>query len=209
MSSFKGLFIAVGICLSALLYGCTVEPLYRQTSQLSTTITPDTANEHPDIFSSRRFTASHSESDIFSSQLAAKFASIIVEEPSDRFGQMVRNHLLFLMYGHGGKPSTPAYRLSLETSVFTRHSERMEAMLERGREEDYPFVETVVSRASYILQDMKNVLVAKGTGAINTSFDRLRQEYATMQAEENARERAARELAEQIFMLLSKDVAKL
>ncbi len=69
-------------------------------------------------------------------------------------------------------------------------------------------VGTVVGTASYILQDMKNVPVAKGTRTLRASFERLRQEYATMQAEEGAQKRVAEELAEQLFMLLSKDLVK-
>ncbi len=138
--------------------------------------------------------------------LAQKLASIVVEEPSDRFGQMVRNHLLFLLYGNGGKSSLPAYRLALQTSVFTRESMQIEVDYDRKRE-GRPSVGTVMSRASYTLQDMKNMPVAKGTAMMNASFERLRQEYATLQAEEDAKKRVAEELAEQIFLLLSKDLS--
>ncbi len=136
-----------------------------------------------------------------------KLASIVVAEPSDRFGQMVRNHLLFLLYGNGSKVASPAYQLTLQTSLFTRSSVQIEVDLDR-KKEGRPSVGTVVGKASYILQDMKNMPVADGMGTVSASFERLRQEYATMQAEEDARKRVAEELAEQILMLLSRDLTK-
>ncbi|WP_407965420.1 hypothetical protein [Bartonella sp. C271] len=193
MSLFNGFIAAVFSCLFAFLSGCTIEPLYRQVSQGSTST----------------ISLLHvGTSEKISRGLSEKFAAIVIEEPSDHFSQMVRNHLLFLLYGRGGKPSMPIYQLSLQTSVFTRTSFEIDSDLE----EDgigYPSVGTIVSKASYILKNMKNELIAKGTGTMSASFDRLRQEYATVQAEKNAQKRVAEELAERIFMLLAKDLAKI
>ncbi|AQX21946.1 LPS-assembly lipoprotein [Bartonella sp. CDC_skunk] len=194
MSLFNGLSVAVFSCLFAFLSGCTVEPLYRQVSQGSTSA----------------ISLLHGgTSEKISTGLSEKFAAIVIEEPSDHFSQMVRNHLLFLLYGHGGKPSVPLYQLSLQTSVFTRTS--FEIDIDNDQEGDgrgHPSVGTIVSRASYLLKTMNNELIAKGAGTIRASFDRLRQEYATVQAEKNAQKRVAEELAERIFMLLAKDLAK-
>ncbi|WP_375651717.1 LPS assembly lipoprotein LptE [Bartonella sp. LB28NMGDW] len=192
MSFFKSLILVVLAGVFTLLCGCKVEPLYRQ--ELQSAMTMDSAS-YGNLVSGQA-----------SLGLAQKLASIVVEEPSDRFGQMVRNHLLFLLYGNGAKPSLPAYRLALQISVSTRESMQIEVDFEKKRK-GRPSVGTVMSRASYTLQDMKNTLVAKGTAMMNASFDRLRQEYATMQAEEDAKKRVAEELAEQIFLLLSKDLS--
>ncbi|WP_375648167.1 LPS assembly lipoprotein LptE [Bartonella sp. MU70NMGDW] len=192
MSFFKSLILVVLAGVFTLLCGCKVEPLYRQ--ELQSAMTMNSASYGKPV------------SGQASLGLSAKLASIVVEEPSDRFGQMVRNHLLFLLYGNGGKPSLPAYRLALQISVSTRESMQIEVDFEKKRK-GRPSVGTVMSRASYTLQDMKNTLVAKGTAMMNASFDRLRQEYATMQAEEDAKKRVAEELAEQIFLLLSKDLS--
>ncbi|WP_375650599.1 hypothetical protein [Bartonella sp. OT172YNZD] len=192
MSFFKSFILVVLAGVFTLLCGCKVEPLYRQ--ELQSAMTMDSASYGNPV------------SGQVSLGLAQKLASIVVEESSDRFGQMVRNHLLFLLYGNGGKPSLPAYRLALQISVFTRESMQIEVDFEKKRK-GRPSVGTVMSRASYTLQDMKNTLVAKGTAIMNASFDRLRQEYATMQAEEYAKKRIAEELAEQIFLLLSKDLS--
>ncbi|WP_375681899.1 LPS assembly lipoprotein LptE [Bartonella sp. CE47NXGY] len=196
MSFFKSFILVVLAGVFTLLCGCKVEPLYRQ--ELQSAMTMDSASYgNP---------ASGYPSGQASLGLAQKLASIVVEEPSDRFGQMVRNHLLFLLYGNGAKPSLPAYQLALQISVFTRESMQIEVDFEKKRK-GRPSVGTVMSRASYTLQDMKNTLVAKGTAMMNASFERLRQEYATLQAEEDAKKRVAEELAEQIFLLLSKDLS--
>ncbi|WP_039760730.1 LPS assembly lipoprotein LptE [Bartonella queenslandensis] len=198
MSFFKSFLLVVLAGVFTLLSGCKVEPLYRQESQSSRAMNSALyggAIVHQDSISGQ-----------VSLGLAQKLASIVVEEPSDRFGQMVRNHLLFLLYGNGGNPSLPAYRLALQTSVLIRESMQIEVDFEKKRK-GRPSVGTVMSKASYTLQDMKNMPVAKGTAIMNASFERLRQEYATMQAEEDAKKRVAEELAEQIFLLISRDLS--
>lgn len=194
--SFSKSFIFVSLVgLLTLLYGCKVEPLYRQVSQISTKI-GSVDSVFDDVSSPKRKSLSLSE----------KLASVVVAEPSDRFGQMIRNHLLFLLYGNGRKPSTPAYQLALKTSMFTRKSVQIEVDRDKKRE-GRPSVGTVVGKVSYVLQDMKNVLIAESTVSMSASFERLRQEYATVQAEEDARKRVAEELAEEIMLLLSKDLS--
>ncbi|CDO40867.1 hypothetical protein AT246_02110 [Bartonella henselae] len=190
MSFFKSFILAGLAVLFTLLYGCKVEPLYRQVPQIST------IESVPGEFSGKN-----------SLGLSEKLASIVIEEPSDRFGQMVRNHLLFLLYGNGSKPSTPVYQLALQISVLTRESVQIEIDFDKKRR-GRPSVGTVVSKAFYTLRDMKNVPVANGMATMSTSFERMRQEYATLQAEKDAHKRVAEELAEQIFLLLSGDLAK-
>ncbi|WP_409361193.1 LPS assembly lipoprotein LptE [Bartonella heixiaziensis] len=194
MSLFRK-FIFVGLAsFLTLLCGCRIEPLYQQVSQNSITI-----GSVDSVFGD-------SSPKPKSLSLSEKLASIVVAEPSDRFGQMVRNHLLFLLYGNGRKPSTPAYQLALKTSTFTRESVQIEVDFERKRE-GRPSVGTVMGKVSYVLQDMKGVLIAESTVSMSASFERLRQEYATMQAEEDAQKRVAEELAEQILLLLSKNLS--
>ncbi|MBX4335875.1 LPS assembly lipoprotein LptE [Bartonella raoultii] len=188
--SFSKCFIFMvflGVC--TFLCGCKVEPLYRQVSK-NATLTGNVAGQ-----------------DVASLGLSARLASIVVEEPSDRFGQMVRNHLLFLLYGNGDKPSAPAYQLALQISVFTRNSMQIEVDFDKRRN-GRPSVGTVIGKVSYSLRNMDNVPLATGMATMRASFERLRQEYATLQAEEDAQKRVAEELAEQIFMLLSRDLLK-
>ncbi|ENN93008.1 LPS assembly lipoprotein LptE [Bartonella vinsonii] len=194
MSLFRK-FIFVGLVgFLMLLCGCIVEPLYHQETQISTTI------------SSVDSVFEHSSAKPKALSLSQKLASIVVAEPSDRFGQMVRNHLLFLLYGNGRKPSAPAYQLALQTSTFTRNSVQIEMDRDRKRE-GRPSVGTVMGKVSYVLQNMKNIVIAESTVSMSASFERLRQEYATLQAEEDAQKRVAEELAEEILLLLSKDLS--
>ncbi|CAF26689.1 LPS assembly lipoprotein LptE [Bartonella quintana] len=193
MLFFKSFILAILMVFFTFLCGCKVEPLYRQGPQISTTM--DSINSGSHGLSSRKDSLG----------LSGKLASIVVEEPSDRFGQMVRNHLLFLLYGNGSKPSDPTYQLALQTSVFTRESMQIEVDRDR-KKTGRSSVGTVVSKASYTLKDMKNTPVAQGMGNVRASFERMRQEYATLQAEKDAQRRVAEELAEQIFMLLSRDL---
>ncbi|WP_332065793.1 hypothetical protein [Bartonella sp. CB189] len=192
MLFFKNCIFSLFFFLFTFLSGCTVEPLYREVSVPSSSTVMDSAS-----YSQRSGTNSLG--------LYKKFAQIIIEEPSDHFGQMVRNHLLFLLYGNGSTPSVPAYKLALRTFVLIRSSVQVELDKEKGGRSS---LGTVISRAFYTLQDMKGVPISKGVGAANVSFERLRQEYATLQAEENAKKRAAEELAERIFLLLSRDFLK-
>ncbi|WP_336276664.1 LPS assembly lipoprotein LptE [Bartonella sp. CB178] len=178
MSFFKNFALAGFAVFFLFLCGCTIEPLYRGVSQTS------------------------AKSSV---GLSTKLASIIIDEPSDRFGQMVRNHLLFLLYGSGSKPSSPAYRLALQASVFTRNSVQIE--FDRYRE-GRPSLGTVTGKASYTLQDMKNVTISQGMGTVSVSFERLDQEYATLQAEEDAQRRAAEEVAERILLSLSRNLSR-
>ncbi|UNE54062.1 LPS assembly lipoprotein LptE [Bartonella machadoae] len=194
MSLFRK-FLFVGLAgFLTLLCGCKIEPLYQQGSQISTTM--GSVNSVFDDSSAKQRSLSLSE----------KLASIIVAEPSDRFSQMVRNHLLFLLYGNGGKPLTPAYQLALKTSTFTRDSVEIEVNYDRKRERR-PSVGTVMGKVSYVLRDMQDVLLTESTVSMSASFERLRQEYATLQAEEDAQRRVAEELAEEILLMLSKDLA--
>ncbi|EJF80518.1 LPS assembly lipoprotein LptE [Bartonella doshiae] len=197
MSFFKSFILIILAGLCTFLSGCRIEPLYHEMSQISMTI--DSAS-YGDAVSDGQLAGKNSVG------LTAKLASIIIEEPVDRFGQMVRNHLLFLLNGKGIKPSAPAYQLALETSVMTRNSVHIEMGHESKRIR--PTMGTVVGEASYRLRDMKNVPIAQGMGTIRASFERLHQEYATLQAEEDAKKRVAEELAEQIFMLISEDLVK-
>lgn len=189
MSFLNRRLIIIFSGVSVLFCSCRIEPLYHEVSQFSTEVVQTSRGE------------SVGEID---AGLAEKFAATVVEEPSNRFGQMVRNHLLFLMYGNGEIPEKPRYKVSLKTSFSSNSSEwgEWEHNIDDGR---WPSLGRVFGEASYTLEDMKKGLIAKGRGTVSVSFDRNFQEYATLQAERNAQKRAAEDLAEQVFMLLSKD----
>ncbi|WP_336278575.1 LPS assembly lipoprotein LptE [Bartonella sp. CB175] len=192
MSFFKSCIFSLFVILFTLC-GCKVEPLYREVSAVSQNSTAMDSVSY----------GQHSGKNALG--LSAKLAQIVIEEPSDHFSQMARNHLLFLLYGNGSTPSAPAYKLALQTSVFTQASVQVDIDKEKGGRSS---VGTVIGRAFYTLQDIKNAPISKGLETVSVSFERLRQAYATLQAEEDAQRRAAEELAERIFISLSRDLLK-
>lgn len=179
----RPLAAAVVMGTSVILAACTVQPLYRGDSQGASQI-----NVAPSI--------------------RTKLSGIVIEQPTDRFNQMVRNRLIFLLNGGGGEPSTPTYQLALGTGVSVRSA----VQLDIGDTTDRTgraSAGTVDGRSTYVLKDMENKPLAKRTRSVSASFDRPRQEYANLQAEEDAKKRAANELAEQIFLSLVQDLTKL
>lgn len=179
----RPLAAAVVMGTSVILAACTVQPLYRGDSQGASQI-----NVAPSI--------------------RTKLSGIVIEQPTDRFNQMVRNRLIFLLNGGGGEPSTPTYQLALGTGVSVRSA----VQLDIGDTTDRTgraSAGTVDGRSTYVLKDMENKPLAKRTRTVSASFDRPRQEYANLQAEEDAKKRAANELAEQIFLSLVQDLTKL
>lgn len=179
----RPLAAAVVMGTSVILAACTVQPLYRGDSQGASQI-----NVAPSI--------------------RTKLSGIVIDQPTDRFNQMVRNRLIFLLNGGGGEPSTPTYQLALGTGVSVRSA----VQLDIGDTTDRTgraSAGTVDGRSTYVLKDMENKPLAKRTRSVSASFDRPRQEYANLQAEEDAKKRAANELAEQIFLSLVQDLTKL
>lgn len=174
---------AVALGTVAFVSACTVQPLYKGSSDGGTQL-----NVAPSIKS--------------------KLSGIVIDQPNDRFNQMVRNRLIFLLNGGGGEPSVATYQLSLGTGYYVRSA----VQLDIGDTTDRTgraSAGAVVGNSTYVLKDMENKPLARRTRSVSASFDRPRQEYANLQAEEDAKKRAAEELAEQIFLSLAQDVSKL
>ncbi|RCL00142.1 MAG: LPS-assembly lipoprotein [Candidatus Tokpelaia sp. JSC188] len=134
-----------------------------------------------------------------------RLSSIVIDNPNDHMTQLVRNQLIFLLSAGSGQPITPDYQLTLnirsyvQTSVSIDIGDRIEHI---GR----PSVGTVTVISNYILKNSEGKSLAMRKRSVTSSFDRPQQEYANLTAEENARKRAAEELAEQIFLSLTQDV---
>ncbi|ALE03165.1 hypothetical protein PU02_0351 [Bartonella ancashensis] len=182
--------------------GCIIEPLYHQ-EIVRETVTTSVIREGPPIFISPSF--------------STKLASIVVDEPLDRFGQMVRNRILFLIYEKGGGPIVPVYKLSLKTSVSGELSlwgggeltmEKMKQGLAMEAMKQGP-VGIMRGQASYVLEDkVRNLVVARGTVKTSAQYRHFFQNHGTQQSESDAKKRVAEELAEQIFMQLSRELAR-
>ncbi|PRD43869.1 hypothetical protein C5748_08415 [Phyllobacterium phragmitis] len=163
--------------------GCTVQPLYSGgsgTSSIGGSVTPG---------------------------MREKLASIAIEPANTRYGQEVRNKLIFLLSGGAGEPANPAYRMSLGVASSTTAAVRVnvgDATDKTGR----PSAGTVRVTSRYLLRDMAGKPVAKGTRVVSSSFDRPRQEFANLRAERDAQDRAAQELAEQLMLAVAQDLSK-
>ncbi|MFT3673910.1 LPS assembly lipoprotein LptE [Aestuariivirga sp.] len=120
-----------------------------------------------------------------------KLADISIEEQPTRAGQLVRNELISTMGGGGSH-----YLLKLT--------------LNENNNAVASIKNTLVKRHRYtinigyqLIDSSTGKQVAGGRSFSNTDFDEIREPVADMQAFENARERAAREVAQDLRIRLS------
>jgi LPS-assembly lipoprotein len=140
----------------------------------------------------------------FSSGPSAGAMSISVNEVTSRYGQEVRNHLIFALSGGAGEPASPAYKLELGVTkrVTTVASITPATGESRGT------AGAVVLASYYVLSDASTgSQVAAGSREVTASFDRPRQQFAQLRAERDAEDRAARELAEALKLAIAADLA--
>lgn len=139
--------------------------------------------------------------------MAEELSSISIKPVNTRYGQEVRNQLIF-MFGRGkGESAAPRYSLNLaiasarETATY-RQSEGSGTDLE-------PTAATMTLTADYQLTNISDgSLVAKGKRQVTSSFDVPRQAFADMRADRDAQNRAARELAEQLRLAIAQDLSR-
>lgn len=179
----KGMVCAAAVCLLAALAACTVQPLYSARGSggaLSGNITPD---------------------------MRGKLAAIAIDSPGDRMTQLVRNRLIYLLSGGAGQPASPAYRLALNVRSHVEQAVRVNIGDGTDRE-GRASAGTVIAVSDYVLKDSQGKPLLMRKRSVTASFDRPRQEYANLQAEQDAKKRAAEELAERIFLSLAQDLAR-
>jgi len=174
----------IPLVLLVVLAGCTAQPLYsvRETG-----------------------TAKGGKGDaLFLSQ------NLTIDEARDRNSQILRNQILYLTDNGRSRVGggAEAYRLSLEATTETMATVQVDVG-DRTDRTGRPSAGTVRARASYVLRDGQGKVVAKGQRSMSAPFDRPRQEYANLQAEEDAKRRALEELAQQIVFALTQDMSSL
>lgn len=160
--------------------GCTVQPLYGEaTSAIGVQGPAGPASE--------------------------RLASIEVKPATDRVGQEVRNHLVFLLGGGRGQPANPAYQLALDTTASRSRAATVEtrsALLE-------PTSGIVTLRGRYTLTEARTGrVVSAGLRSVQAPYDIPTQEYAALRAERDAQNRAARELAELLRLVIAQELEK-
>lgn len=176
-------FLFVMAAVAVAVAGCTVQPLYSTggTGAIDAQVSPD---------------------------MRTKLASVSIEPANNIFQQTVRNRLIFLLGGGAGEPQNPVYKLRLGLS-----SADIPAMIvDVGDSTDRsgrPSAGSIRATSDYVLLDKEGKPVARGKRVVFASYDRPRQEFASLRAERNAQIRAANELAEQVYLSLAQNLSKL
>lgn len=118
--------------------------------------------------------------------------SIVIDPPSDRLEQVLRNELIFLFRGDGGAAESPQYGLRTIVSAST---DPVAVELE----EDLPTAVLVTLNGTFILTELAtDDTLLTGSSIATASYDFSSQRFANVRAEKDAMERAAREMAENI-----------
>lgn len=177
--SLKTIFrTSVPIALAALLAfsaGCTVRPLMA-TDPAVTASAPQTA-----------------------------YSQVAVEPVDTRYGQEVRNHLIFLLNGGAAQPASPRYTMDLAVTRLVASAASVQVATDNE-----PTAGTITLTGLYQLLDEKTgAVAATGRRQVTSAYDVPRQAYAALRAERDAEDRAARELAEMIRLALGHDLARL
>lgn len=123
-----------------------------------------------------------------------QFAQIVITQPEDRASQQLRNYLLDTLTPHG-EPQRPRYILEYrltETigSVFVTRSEEITR-------------NNLQVAAAYALRDYESGKVIYSQSVLSqSSYNLTLADYSNLVSEKNARERALRDIAEQMRLRL-------
>lgn len=135
----------------------------------------------------------------------AGLASVEVTEAYDRVGQEVRNHLIFMLAGGRGQPTTPVYRLQLATSAYASQGPSVSVTEVTLR----PTAGFVTVRGDYTLTETASGrVVSAGTRAVQAHYDIPGQNYAAQRAVRDAENRGARELAEVLRLAVAQELER-
>lgn len=169
--------LAAGMTLAlGLVAGCTARPLYG-----------DVAPAGPGALTS------------------ARLASVDIPPASDRIGQELRNHLIFMFGGGQGRPAQPVHRLDLTTTAYAT----VLTTVNTGRINLEPTAGTMTVAADYRLTEIATGrLVAQGERSVQAPYDIPAQEFAARRAVRDAENRAARELAELLRLVVAQDLER-
>ncbi len=177
ISFSRGMAVAALVASAVMISACTVRPLYS---------TAPTASGAP-------------------AGTATGLNSINILPVDTRYGQEIRNQLIFGLNGGAGQPANPIYTLQLNAIA-----QKTAAVLVQRTTEDEPTAGTMTLTSVYVLKEIKTGnIVGKGKRTISSSYDIPRQGFAQYRAELDAQNRAARELAELLRLAIAQDLSKL
>ena len=181
--TLKSITLATLIVSGMVISGCSVQPLYQGS----------TSDGSPMLNAS--------------SPVRAKLGAIEISEANDRQTQIVRNRLIYLFNNGAGESGSPQYKLDLNVRTSVMAAVRVNVG-DRTDRTGRASAGTARATGSYTIRDMDGKVIAKRSRAVDASFDRPRQEYANLAAEQDEKERAANELAEQLYLSVAQDMAK-
>ncbi len=125
----------------------------------------------------------------------AELGSIRIAPIADRTGQILRNDLLDRLTPRG-VPERPRYVLEVKLHENLRQ-------LAIRPDETATRAELDFSAAYNLFTADRSAVIASGTASTRASYDILRQQFATVSAELDARRQAMRDLSERIRTRLS------
>jgi len=147
---------------------------------------------------------SNPSSDGVQAGVSADLSSIAIKPVDKRDAQQVRNNLIFLFGRGAGQPASPAYMLTLK--VTSRHQSG--AVVQVG-EDNEPTAGTLTMTAEYALATASSgEIILSGKRQIAAPYDVPRQEFAAYRARLNAEDKAARELAELLNLVIAQELSK-
>ena len=129
----------------------------------------------------------------FDTSISQEMALVKVEPISDRFGQILRNHLIDLLSSKG-QPKTPKYRLFVKLASKTETDQALRSDITATRKMTKYLV------TYYMMQDTENVL--NGDSVAYSSYDILANPYSTTTAKKKGDEDAAATIANDISLRL-------
>lgn len=136
---------------------------------------------------------------------SAAMQSVAVVEATTRYGQEVRNQMIFLLGGGRGEPSNPAYSLDLGVTEQVISSANIQAAGNASQ----PTAGGVVLTSLYVLKNAATgATVSSGKRTVTAPFDLPAQQFASVRAQRDAENRAARELAELVRLAIAADLSK-
>lgn len=136
----------------------------------------------------------------------AALKSVSVVEATTRYGQDVRNHMIFLFGGGAGESANPTYTLDLGVTQQVISSASIQVAVGNASQ---PTAGGVVLTSLYVLKNTATgAMVSSGKRVITASFDKPAQQFASLRAQRDAENRAARELAELVYLAVASDLSK-
>lgn len=172
-----GAALLASIALAAA--GCQVRPLYGETGVNSAGV---------------------------STTVRSELAQISIKPMTTRYGQQVRNELIFLFSGGAGQTQAGRYAMNL---IVTANHESGATVRVESDADLAPTAGMVTMMASYTVTDSQTgSVVANGTREITTSYDLPRQEFAAMRSQRDAENRGARELAQIVQLAVAQQMSR-